>query len=472
MVDTPPLVFTNSLGGALEPFRPRDPQAVTLYVCGPTVYDLAHLGNARPAVVFDVLARLLRRRFPHLVYARNITDIDDKITAAARARGLSIGEVTRTFTAAYQDDMARLGCLPPDLEPRVTENVGAIIDLVSRLVGRGHAYVAEGHVLFHVPSFPAYGRLSGRSLEEMIAGARVEVAPYKRHPADFVLWKPSTPDLPGWESPWGRGRPGWHIECSAMIEAHLGCTIDIHGGGADLIFPHHENEIAQGTAAHDGASYAGLWLHNGMVTVDGAKMAKSAGNMVTVRSALARWPGEAIRLVLLSAHYRQPVDWSEAAAERATRTLQRLHAALAAAGSAAAGAAPDPTVIGAVEAALADDLAFPRALAALAAAARRLRATADAKARAGIAAGIRAAGSLLGLLEQPEGWTRRLPDPAAATAADDARIAELVAARAAARAQRDWALADSIRTRLAEEGIRLEDREGETLWHHDLQPAN
>ena len=336
---------------------------------------------------------------------------------------MPIDAITTRFTAAYREDMARIGCLPPDLEPKVTENVLAIIDVVERLIGRGHAYAAEGHVLFHVPSFPAYGLLSGRSLDDMIAGARVEVAPYKWHPADFVLWKPSGPDLPRWESPWGWGRPGWHIECTAMIEKHLGCGIDIHGGGADLIFPHHENEIAQGTAANGGKIYASLWLHNGMVTIDGAKMAKSAGNMVTVRDALKRYPGEALRLVLLSAHYRQPVDWSDAAASRAVKTLDRLYRVLAEAGPQDSGVAPDPDALAGVEAALADDLAFPRALAALADIARRLR-------QAGAPAE-----------KQP------------------------LAARG------DWAEADRIRRELEAADVRLIDEGTETRWHRILQPT-
>lgn len=463
------LRFTNSLGGQKADFVPRDPLRVTMYVCGPTVYDYAHLGNARPAVVFDVLARLLRAHFPHVIYARNITDIDDKINAAAARQGIPIGAITARFTDAYREDMARIGCLAPDLEPRVTEHVPAIVDLVRRLIARGHAYVAEGHVLFHVPSFPAYGQLSGRSLDDMIAGARVEVAPFKKHPADFVLWKPSTDDQPGWDSPWGRGRPGWHIECSAMIENHLGATIDIHGGGADLIFPHHENEIAQGTAAHDGAPYAGLWLHNGMVTVNGAKMAKSAGNMITVRSALERWPGEALRLVLLSAHYRQPVDWSDAAAARAVRTLDRLYAVLDLAEPPGSAAIPDAKALGAVKAALADDLSFPRALAALAGIARRVRTETDPVARQQLAAALREGGALLGLLQGSEQWQSDRFAQAELHDLSDAEIAAMIAARTAARAKRDWATADRIRDALADLNVHLVDDEGTTRWVRKLE---
>ena len=455
------LVFHNTLGGQRQSFVPTDPGHVTIYVCGPTVYDFAHLGNARPAVVFDVLVRLLRRRFGRVTYARNITDIDDKINARAAEGGVPIAAITTRFADAYAEDMAAIGCAAPDLTPRVTDHVPEIIDLVSRLIARGHAYAAEGHVLFHVPSFAEYGRLSGRSLEDMIAGARVEVAPFKRHPADFVLWKPSTPDLPGWNSPWGRGRPGWHIECSAMIESHLGHSIDIHGGGADLIFPHHENEIAQGTAAHDGARYAGLWMHNGMVTVEGQKMAKSAGNMLTVREALDRYPGEALRLVLLSANYRQPVDWSASAAERAITTLDRLYALLADADDTPA----DPADLAAVDNALADDLCFPKALAALAQIAGELRGASDPKRRRQLQAALRESGGMLGLLNAPELWhTQRARMAGDITADDRAEIEALIHARNAARQQRDWAQADAIRARLGELGVTLADNGDTTTW--------
>ncbi|ODS94280.1 MAG: cysteine--tRNA ligase [Erythrobacter sp. SCN 62-14] len=459
------LIFHNTLGGAREPFRPANPDHVTIYVCGPTVYDYAHLGNARPAVVFDVLVRLLRRRFARVSYARNITDIDDKINARAAAQGAPIDAITTRFAAAYAEDMAAIGCAAPDIAPKVTEHVPEIIDFVLRLIARGHAYEAEGHVLFHVPSFADYGRLSGRSVEDMIAGARVEVAPFKRHPADFVLWKPSpTPDLPGWDSPWGRGRPGWHIECSAMIEAHLGHTIDIHGGGADLIFPHHENEIAQGTAAHDGACYAGMWMHNGMVTVEGHKMAKSAGNMLTVRDALARYPGEALRLVLLSAHYRAPVDWSDRAAKRAIATLDRLYALFESAGDLGT-IAPDAAALAEVEAALADDLAFPRALAAIARIASTIRKEPDGPRKPALLSALREAGAMLGLLQAPEQWRA---DRARLTASDapvdEARINALIAARKAAREQRDWQAADAIRADLAAMGIAIKDTGDTTQW--------
>jgi cysteinyl-tRNA synthetase len=305
-----PIQLTNTLTKRKEPFKPLDPENVRLYVCGPTVYDFAHIGNARPVVVFDVLYRLLRHVYgaDHVTYARNITDVDDKIIKAARENGEPIDALTARTVQAFHDDMAALGALPPDVEPRATQTIPEMVALIARLIERGHAYEADGHVLFHVPSDPHYGCLSHRDREEMIAGARVEVAPYKKDPADFVLWKPSDGDQPGWQSPWGRGRPGWHIECSAMSAKHLGETFDIHGGGQDLIFPHHENEIAQSTCGTDG-KFARLWMHNGYVIVGGEKMSKSLGNFLTVRQLLDEGlRGEAIRLALLSGHYRQPLD--------------------------------------------------------------------------------------------------------------------------------------------------------------------
>ncbi len=359
----------NTLTRQVEPLVPRDPHRVTLYACGPTVYGRAHLGNARPAVVFDVLARLLRRCHAGVVYARNITDIDDKINAAALAEGVPIGVITARSIQAWHADMAALGNVPPDVEPRATEHVPQIIETITALVQRGHAYEAQGHVLFHVPSFPEYGQLSRRTRADQIAGARVEVAPYKRDAADFVLWKPSTPEQPGWESPWGRGRPGWHIECTAMIERHLGLPIDIHGGGQDLIFPHHENEIAQGRCAHDGAPYCGMWVHNSFVTVEGQKMAKSIGNVLLVDDLLAQAEGLAVRLALLQTHYRHPLDWTTDRLTSAQRTLNRLRLPLQ--GLQPSGAEPDAQVLHA----LCKDLNTPMALA-------RIHALADALKRA------------------------------------------------------------------------------------------
>ncbi len=448
----------NTLTRSKEAFTPQDPDRVTMYVCGPTVYSHPHIGNARPAVVFDVLARVLRRRFGGLVYARNITDIDDKINKAAADQGTDIGTIAERFTQAYHADMAALGVLPPDLEPRATAHVPQMIAMIHGLIAGGHAYAAEGHVLFSVPSFAAYGSLSRRDRDEMIAGARVEVAPYKRDPADFVLWKPSTGEQPGWDSPWGRGRPGWHLECSAMIESHLGPTIDIHGGGHDLIFPHHENEIAQGTCAHGGAPYARTWMHNGFVNVDREKMSKSLGNVLLVKDLLAQAPGEAIRLALLSAHYRQPLDWSDEGLAQAGRSLDRLYALLAdlpAPGD--ADVPPPPDLVAALE----DDLNTPKAMAALFAAAKAAQARPGGDAAAALVAG----GRLLGILQQdPVAWAQRAGGTAELSEAARAEVDALVAARADARKARDFAAADRIRDDLAARGIAIEDGPQGTTW--------
>ena len=454
------LRLVNTLTRAKEPFSPASPDRVTMYVCGPTVYNFAHIGNARPAVVFDVLYRLLKRRFGGVVYARNFTDVDDKINAAAKEAGQPIAAVTERYIEAYHADMAALGVLTPDLEPRVTEHIPEIIGMAERLIARGHAYAVEGHVLFHVPSYSAYGALSGRNRDEMIAGARIEVAPYKRDPADFVLWKPSTPDLPGWESPWGRGRPGWHIECSAMIERRLGATIDIHGGGQDLIFPHHENEIAQGTCAHDGELYCRHWVHNGFVTVEGRKMSKSLGNVLLVRDLLGDAPGEAIRFALLVAHYRQPLDWSADGLAQAKRGLDRLYGTLRNLGDAPDIACP-PGLLDAFEAALEDDLNFPGAISELFRIAKAARQATTAADRAACKAALRAAGGLLGLLqEEPAAWFGQ----AAGEDEGTARVQRLVEVRSAARAARDYATADRIRAELASLGVTVEDRADGSAW--------
>ncbi|MEM8769151.1 MAG: cysteine--tRNA ligase [Pseudomonadota bacterium] len=454
------LRLTNTLTREKEAFVPASPDRVTMYVCGPTVYNFAHIGNARPAVVFDVLYRLLQRRFGTVLYARNFTDVDDKINAAAKAADQPISVITERYIDAYHADMASLGVLSPDAEPRVTENIAEIIGMVERLIERGHAYAVEGHVLFHVPSFPAYGALSGRNREDMIAGARVEVAPFKRDPADFVLWKPSTADLPGWESPWGRGRPGWHIECSAMIEGHLGDSIDIHGGGQDLIFPHHENEIAQGTCAHDGKLYCQHWMHNGFVTVEGRKMSKSLGNVLLVRDLLKEAPGEAIRFALLSAHYRQPLDWSSEGLEQARRSLDRLYGVLRDLSD-----VPDvdcpPDLLEAFDAALEDDLNFPRAIAELFALAKASRQASSEEDRAAGKAALSSAAEVLGLLQQdPAAWFGQ----SEGEAEDTAEIQRLVAARLAARSARDYATADRIRDELAALGVEVQDRSDGPAW--------
>ena len=436
----------NSLTRTREVFAPADPEHVRIYVCGPTVYDRAHLGNARPVVVFDVLARLLRRLYPRVTYARNITDVEDKINARAAATGESIAALTARTTADFHADMAALGALPPDVEPTATAHIPEMLSIIVRLIAGGHAYVAEGHVLFAVASYPEYGRLSGRNPEELRAGARVEVAPYKRDPGDFVLWKPSPPELPGWDSPWGRGRPGWHIECSAMAWRYLGESFDIHGGGQDLLFPHHENEMAQSCCAFPGQAFARVWLHNGMLNVGGEKMSKSLGNFRTVREALAQAPGEAIRLLLLRAQYRATLDFSDAALAEAKHDLDRWYRALQRT-PAAMGALPEPVL-----AALCDDLNTPLAISAM-------HALADA-AMAGDAAasgGLRAAGELLGLLAaDPAAWFRG--------GTDAAGIAAPIAARLEARRSRDFARADAIRRELADQGVLLEDGPQGTTW--------
>ena len=453
----------DSLTRRLQPFAPLDPACPTMYLCGPTVYNYVHIGNARGPVVFGVLAALLRRRYGALRYARNITDVDDKINAAAQAAGVPISTITDRYAAAYREDMAALGVAPPDLEPAATAHIPQIVAMIERLIAAGHAYEAEGHVLFSVGSFDAYGKLSGRDPEEMLAGARVEVAPYKRDPGDFVLWKPSTGDLPGWDSPWGRGRPGWHIECSAMAEAHLGETIDIHAGGTDLQFPHHENEIAQSEGAHGGRRFARYWLHNGMLEFGGAKMSKSVGNIEKVHDLLQRHPAEALRYALLSAHYRQPLDWSPGLVEQSVRTLDRLYGTLRDLGGGGvdvdAGVAAR-SIPASIEAALDDDLNTPAALAEIARIAGEARKADGPEARARLKAELLGAGLALGLLQQdPAAWFAR-----GASGEDDGRIQALVDERAAAKQARDFARADAIRDALAAEGIMLEDTAQGVRW--------
>ena len=447
-------------------FEPLDPGDVRFYVCGPTVYDLAHIGNARPVVVFDVLFRLLRHRYgaDHVTYARNITDVDDKIIKAAQDSGEAIDAITARTTEAFHADMAALGTLEPSVEPRATQHIPQMIAMIETLIERDHAYVADGHVLFSVPSMPDYGRLSGHSQDELIAGARVEVAPYKRDATDFVLWKPSTEDQPGWDSPWGRGRPGWHIECSAMSAEHLGTEFDIHGGGQDLIFPHHENEIAQSRCAHPEAGFARYWMHNGYVVAGGEKMSKSLGNFFTVRQLLEEgWPGEVIRLTLLSAHYRQPLDFTRDKLKESKAQLDRLYGALRKAGGAGdAGAGEAPEAPEGVLATLADDLNTPEALAGLHELGTALNKAGDSAERARLAGALRAAGALLGILEAaPEAWFQAGAGEAAEIAAE---IEAQIAARVAARQARDFAEADRIRDALAARGIVLEDGPQGTTW--------
>ncbi len=449
----------DTLQGRKVPFEPLNEGQVTMYLCGPTVYNFAHIGNARPAVVFDLLARILRRRYT-LKFARNITDVDDKIIAASLETGEPIEEITAKYAKIYNDDMGALGVQPPDIEPYATQHIDVMVAMIERLIDAGHAYAAEGHVLFDVESHPKYGELSKRDLREMIAGSRVEVAPYKKAAQDFVLWKPSTDEQPGWDSPWGRGRPGWHIECSAMAEKHLGDTIDIHAGGQDLVFPHHENECAQSSCAHGGAPFARYWLHNGFLSIDQTKMSKSLGNVLLVHDLVETVPGEVIRLALLGAHYRQPLDWSADTIESARRMLDRLYGAVrgieVSAEARAAADVPDALI-----AALEDDLNTPKALAELFALARALnKATETAEVEA-LAAQMYAAGDLMGILQNdPEEWFAGHVEgdmPAE-------EIEALIEKRNEARAGKDFQTADAIRDQLKDAGVIIEDGAGGTTW--------
>jgi len=431
-------------------FTPIDPARITMYVCGPTVYSRAHIGNARPAVVFDVLARLLRHTYgaSSVVHAANVTDIEDKIMAAAAAEQVPIETITRRYSDFYFDDLGKLGVPRPDVVPLATGAIPEMIAMIERLIAAGHAYEAEGHALFDVPSWPDYGKLSRRPMDEMVAGARVDVAPYKRSPTDFVLWKPSAPEQPGWDSPWGRGRPGWHIECSAMIAAHLGETIDIHGGGLDLEFPHHENEIAQSRCAHGGAPLANYWLHNGMLSMASSKMSKSVGNVVSVGELLERGHrGEVLRFALLSAQYRQPLEWSDALVAQSKATLDRLYRKMK------VGRFYDDEEFSLADCdagvadALADDLNTPLALA-------RLSSITNPKV-------LTASGRLLGLFPRRERWSQFMLDM---DELEQERISSLVDTRSDAKARRDFVEADRIRTELAAEGVLLEDSPTGTTW--------
>ncbi|HLN23363.1 MAG TPA: cysteine--tRNA ligase [Patescibacteria group bacterium] len=456
-----PLVFYNTLTRHKETFVPLDPDRIGMYVCGPTVYDRAHIGNARPVIVFDVLYRLLKRLYPTVVYVRNITDVDDKINARAAENGEPISALTARTTQAFHDDIAALNALPPDVEPRATAHIPQMVAFIGELIERGHAYEAEGHVLFSVASMPGYGKLSGRSQDELIAGARVEIAAYKKNPADFVLWKPSTDDLPGWDSPWGRGRPGWHIECSAMSREYLGVTFDIHGGGLDLVFPHHENEIAQSTCAHAGQPYARYWLHNGWLLIEGEKMSKSLGNFLTVRDLLDQAPGEAIRLAMLTTHYHQPFDWTAEVLKQARATLDRLYLAL----RAVADIHPENRDVVPLEvmAALEDDLNTPLAMAHLHEIATNLNKSQTDEEKAEWKGALLASADVLGLLQQDvEAWFRWTP--ASGATLSDAQVDDLIARRLDARKSKDFAEADRIRKELADNGVLLEDGAGVTTW--------
>jgi cysteinyl-tRNA synthetase len=420
----------NTLTRQKEEFKPIDPKNVRLYACGPTVWNYAHIGNARPVVVFDLLARLLENVYgaAHVSYTRNITDIDDKIIEASKETGVPISEITEKYARIYNEDMAALGVRPPKHQPRATEYVPQMIAMVEKLISAGHAYEAEGHVLFNVPSWPDYGGLSRRSRDDVIAGARVEVAPYKKDPADFVLWKPSSPDQPGWDSPWGRGRPGWHLECSAMNEAINGPHFDIHAGGEDLIFPHHENEIAQSVCAHGGTPYVNYWMHNGFINIDSDKMSKSLGNVRLVHDLIREFKPEALRLVLLGGHYRQPLNFTRDIVEQATKTLDRYYGLLREMKDATS---PDTSAPAEFIAALEDDLNTPKAMAVLSQ-------IADSRNKGALLA----AGKLMGLLQQdPETWFKGGGD-------DATEIENHVAAYQKARAEKNYQQADQIRDML------------------------
>jgi cysteinyl-tRNA synthetase len=482
-----PLFIHDTLRRRKVEFTPADPKRITMYVCGPTVYNYAHIGNARPAVVFDVLYRLLKRLYPdaEVIYARNITDVDDKINAAAIEQGVPIGTITDKFAKIFNDDMAALGALAPTIQPRATAHIPAMADQIKRLIDVGAAYVAEGHVLFRISSFPDYGRLSGRTLDDMIAGARVEVAPYKEHPGDFVLWKPSKPGEPEWDAGGNHfppGRPGWHIECSAMIESELGLPIDIHGGGHDLIFPHHENEIAQGVMAQkhlgatDGGEYARYWMHNGFLDMSGEKMSKSLGNVVLVHDLLKQYPGEVIRWALLSGHYRSPLDWTPELLERSKTELDKIYGTLRDAKKIIDNSDYDPEIpypgeiserSDRFEMILSDDLNTPQARAHLFGMRDRLQAQMGSKpvdTQARRAQNIRRliveCGSMLGVLQQdPDAWFE-------GGASDDlkAKVEALIAERIAARAAKDFAAADRIRDQLTALNVVVMDGPTGATW--------
>ncbi len=451
--------LTNTYAREKQVFEPSDPNRVTMYVCGPTVYSYAHIGNARPPVVFDVLFRLLRAKYgaDHVVYASNFTDVDDKIIEAAKASGEPIGAITQRYEQVYREDMGALGVLEPTFRPRATEHIGDMIALMETLAAKGHAYQGENGLWFHVPSMETYGRLSNRNRDEMIAGARVEVGTDKKDPADFALWKAAKegePDAAKWDSPFGVGRPGWAIECSAMSMKYLGESFDLHGGGLDLVFPHHENEIAQSECAHDGKPVARYWLHNGFLSMDAEKMSKSLGNVKLVNELLKRWPGEVLRMALLSAHYRGPLDWTDALLEQTRSTLDRLYNALRRMKDVDADDVDAPA--GVVEA-LCDDLNTPQALAELsrlATEANKAKPHEQAKLKGELLAG----GALMGLLQQdPDAWARGDDDEAS-------RIDALVAERIAARKAKDFARADQIRNDLAAEGVEIMDGPEGSTW--------
>jgi len=457
-----PLQLYNTLAREKVTFKPLDPKKIRMYVCGPTVYDYAHIGNARPVIVFDLLARFLRYIYgkEQVVYVRNITDVDDKIIAAQQETGEDIGAITSRTTKAFHQDMAALGNLDPDVEPRATDHILEMQALIKDLIAKEHAYEKDGHVLFDVPSMPNYGKLSKRNREELIAGARVEVAPYKKDAADFVLWKPSKETQPGWYSPWGpnagRGRPGWHIECSAMSEKYLGHTFDIHGGGVDLIFPHHENEIAQSQCARGPGTFAQVWMHNGYLMVEGEKMSKSLGNVITVHDLLNEHHGETIRLCMLTTHYRQPLNWTKAGLAQAKDALDRWYGALWSMENGCEAADPPASITDT----LSDDLNTPLAISVIHKLASELNRSASIEAKADLLA----AGTLMGLLQlKPEDWFKWQPKGATGGLSDN-QINTLIAQRSQARNKREFAVADKIREELGAQGILLEDGPDGTIW--------
>ncbi|MGE4616124.1 MAG: cysteine--tRNA ligase [Gammaproteobacteria bacterium] len=454
------LELYNSLTRCKEKFTPSDPSRITMYACGPTVYNPPHIGNARAAVVYDLLYRVLMRHYDNVVYARNITDVDDKINAQAAEEGVPISDIADRYTVVYHADIEALGVLPPTIEPRATAHIDTIVAMIERLIEEDHAYPVEGHVLFHVPSFKAYGALSGRVREDMIAGARVEVAPYKRDPADFILWKPSPSELPGWDSPWGRGRPGWHIECSAMIERHLGRTIDIHGGGNDLKFPHHENEIAQSVCAHADEDLSRYWVHNGFVEIDSEKMSKSIGNVMLVRELLDVFPGEAIRMALIQGKYREPLAWNEGLIRQSKNQLDRIYGTLERLDDVEFDEEHGEASTE-FKAAMDDDLNTPKAIAVLMEAVTEANRATDATERCRLKAQLLACGRELGILQQePRAWF----EASISVQVDSDRVEEMITARNEARAARNWARADAIRDELAKMGVQIKDGPNGTQW--------
>ena len=445
------LFIHNSYSGKKEPFEPLKLDTVTMYVCGPTVYNRVHIGNARPVVVFDTLYRVLKTLYGSVTYARNITDIDDKIMAAAKERDESIGDISTRYANAYFDDMAELNNLPPDIIPYATDHIVEMVAMVAKLVDSGHAYEAQGHVLFDVQSMPDYGKLSKRSLDDMLAGARVEVAGYKKYAGDFVLWKPSAEDEPGWDSPWGRGRPGWHLECSAMIEKHLGNTIDIHGGGIDLQFPHHENELAQSCCAHGGEQFVRYWMHNAYINIDGEKMSKSLGNFRMVNDLLEHYPGEVLRFAILSAHYRSELNFSVEALDAAQKTLDNVYGVL----QSVSAVEVDPDVDisdSAIYKALLDDLNTPIAIRELHSLAKATK-TATGATQIKMKSVLLKSAALMGILQQePTAW---LTVQAGEGDLPDADVDQQIAEMQQARQQKDYQRADDIRDSLEQQGIIL-----------------